>query len=315
MSGLKITGIAAGNNGVILKTTNGGIDWIQITSGTTDSFLSIRYVSDSNGNAVYVAGGLSAGGADVEGLILNSTDGGDSWNSIDSKSSRTLYSICFPTSSIGYAVGDGGVIIKTFDVIIPVEFTSFGSFINGNTVTLNWQTATELNNQGFEVQRLQDNKTEKLSEWIPSEQDWEKIGFVPGYRTTTETKSYSFTDENLRTGKYQYRLKQTDYNGTFKYSNTIEVEINIPAKFSLEQNYPNPFNPVTAIKFELPVSSNVEISIFSSIGEKVETLTNKYYKSGYYQLEWRTDKYSSGVYYYQLKTKDFVETKKMILLR
>ena len=110
-----------------------------------------------------------------------------------------------------------------------------------------WSTATETNNQGFEIERLQDSKIESLKEW-------EMVGFVPGFGTTTEIHQYSFVDESLQSGNYQYRLKQIDFDGNFEYSNILEVTVDAPAEFSLEQNYPNPFNPVTKIKYQIPLS-------------------------------------------------------------
>ncbi|HQI41038.1 MAG: hypothetical protein B6D44_14695 [Ignavibacteriales bacterium UTCHB2] len=193
-------------------------------------------------------------------------------------------------------------------VAVPVELTAFtGNPVNGN-VLLNWTTATEINNQGFEVQRLKDHKIEGLNEW-------ERIGFVSGFGTTTEAKSYSFTDENVKAGKYQYRLKQIDFDGSFEYSNIIEVDVNTPAEYSLEQNYPNPFNPVTTIKFSLPVSGNVNLSVYNSLGEKVETLANQYFEAGHHQIIWKADKYSSGVYYYRIEAGNYNSVKKMMLIK
>ncbi|MDT3697215.1 MAG: choice-of-anchor D domain-containing protein [Ignavibacterium sp.] len=187
-------------------------------------------------------------------------------------------------------------------VAVPVELTTFAAnAVNGNVV-LNWTTATEVNNQGFEIERkLFDN--------------WERIGFVPGSGSTTELRSYSYTDANVAVGKYIYRLKQIDFDGQFKYSNEIEIEVGLPLEFGLDQNYPNPFNPVTTIKFALPVSGNVNLSIYNSIGEKVVTLANQYYDAGYHQIEWKADKYSSGVYYYRIEAGVYNSVKKMMLIK
>ncbi len=129
-----------------------------------------------------------------------------------------------------------------FLAVVPVELLSFSSSVVDNNVILNWVTATETNNSGFQIER-RETKNEKSAEW-------KSIEFVNGNGTTTEPQTYSYKDENLSAGKYQYRLKQIDFDGTFEYSNTIEVEINPPAKFSLEQNYPNPFNPSTKISMQ-----------------------------------------------------------------
>ena len=101
---------------------------------------------------------------------------------------------------------------------VPVELTSFTASISGNEVTLNWITATEINNAGFELERRQISS-------VKNQMEWERIGFIEGKGTTTKPANYSFVDENVKTGTYQYRLKQIDYDGTFEFSNEIEVEI------------------------------------------------------------------------------------------
>jgi hypothetical protein len=201
---------------------------------------------------------------------------------------------------------------------IPVELTSFTSSLNENDVTLNWQTATETNNSGFQVERSK--MLEARSE------EWENIGFVNGTGTTTEPQSYSFIDKNMEIGKYQYRLKQMDYDGSFEYSNTIEVEINTPLKFSLEQNYPNPFNPSTTIKFSIPavgtrLALSVQLKVYDVLGNEIATLVNEEKPAGNYEVEFNSvetlhaTSLPSGVYFYQLKAEDFIQTNKMILLK
>ena len=86
--------------------------------------------------------------------------------------------------------------------------------------------------------------------------DWHKIGFVSGNGTTTEKQSYSYTDRNLAEGKYNYRLRQVDFDGSFEYSSAIEVLVVTPDKFELVQNFPNPFNPTTSIRFSLPLQKS-----------------------------------------------------------
>ncbi|MDP2364943.1 MAG: T9SS type A sorting domain-containing protein, partial [Ignavibacteria bacterium] len=151
---------------------------------------------------------------------------------------------------------------------------------------------------------------------------WQKIGFVNGNGTATEAQSYSFVDENLSSGKYQYRLKQLDFNGSFEYSDIVEVEIT-PSVFSLSQNYPNPFNPSTKISWQSPVGSWQTLMVYDILGNEVVTLVNEYKNAGSYNTEFNASHLASGIYYYQLRAGDpstslgqsFVETKKMILLR
>ncbi len=194
-----------------------------------------------------------------------------------------------------------------------MELISFNSSLTNNNVTLIWTTATETNNHGFQIERrkTQDERSE----------EWENVGFVNGNGTTTEPQSYSFNDENLSAGKHQYRLKQIDFDGTFEYSNTIEVEINSPTKFSLEQNYPNPFNPSTSIQYAIGSRQFVALKVYDVLGKEIATLVNEEKPEGSYEVEFNSvetlhaTSLPSGVYFYQLRAGDFVETKKMILLK
>jgi hypothetical protein len=228
-----------------------------------------------------------------------------------------------PESTYTYRVfaynqyGQNGSNTATIAVPVPVELISFTSEVEEDVVTLFWQTATEKNNSGFEIERLKDPKIEKLN-------DWETIGFVEGKGTTTEIQSYSFTDKT-EPGKYKYRLKQLDFDGSFEYSQEIEAEVKAPNVFSLEQNYPNPFNPNTVISYQIPVSSNVTLKVYDVLGNEVATLVDEYRQSGKYEVEF-SDKggsayggnayrLPSGIYFYQLKAGNFIETKKMVLMK
>lgn len=192
--------------------------------------------------------------------------------------------------------------------IIPVELTSFKSSINGNAVTLFWETATEVNNSGFMIQR-------KLKG-----DDYTEIGFVPGFGTTAEPKKYSFADNNLNSGSYSYRLKQIDFDGTFSYSDEIEVEIVAPIAFGLDQNYPNPFNPTTKISFSLPSDSKITLKVFDILGQEVITLINGNLASGVHTYDFNAKNLNSGVYFYKLEAAgqngvSFTDVKKMILIK
>ncbi len=192
----------------------------------------------------------------------------------------------------------------TVTLTVPVELSGFSASVNENDVTLFWQTATELNNSGFDVERNRKNE------------GWEKVGFVSGNGTTTEIHSYTFADKNVPAGTYNYRIKQIDYNGTNEYFELEQViEINPPGKFALLQNYPNPFNPSTTIQFVIPEKSNVVITIFNSIGEDVLTLVNEEKAAGSYEINFNASGFTSGIYYYKLQTDNFAQTKKMILMK
>ena len=187
---------------------------------------------------------------------------------------------------------------------LPVELTSFTvNVTNEGDVSLNWSTATEINNQMFEIERRN------------TEGQFTTIGYVEGYGTTTEPQQYFYLDNTVETGFYVYRLKQIDFGGQFEYSDEIEVEVNGPLTFALEQNYPNPFNPSTSIKYSVPESGFVNLSVYNLVGEKVSVLVNQTVDAGFYEVAFNAANLPSGTYFYRLQTGNTVQTKKMILLK
>jgi len=203
---------------------------------------------------------------------------------------------------------------------VPVELVSFTAKVVESNVKLNWQTITETNNMGFDVERAPSKSPPKGETFG----EWESIGFVAGLGTTTELHSYSFIDLNVFLGFYQYRLKQNDFDGSFTYSDIVEVEVLSPNVFSLEQNYPNPFNPSTKIKFTIPQSpllggdgrgGLVTLKVYDVLGNEITTLVNEEKSVGSYEAEFDGSNLSSGIYFYSLSSGNFFSTKKMILLR
>ena len=206
-------------------------------------------------------------------------------------------------------IGSGGT-VTSICTIIPVELISFTSSVNGSNVTLSWVTASEVNNSGFEVQR----KVGSLQSSV-NNSDFKSVAFVEGNGTTTETNHYSFEDKNLSSGKYSYRLKQIDFDGTYEYSDVIEVEINKPDAFSLSQNYPNPFNPSTTIEFQIPSDGFVSLIIYNTIGQEVSTLVSEQQTAGNYSISFSADRLPSGLYFYTLRSGEYNVTRKMLLLK
>ena len=182
--------------------------------------------------------------------------------------------------------------------LVPVELTSFVANVIDGNVVLNWITATELNNSGFEIQKGSHTSTSL------NVTDWESIGFVNGNSTTTEKSFYSFADHSPVAGKSFYRLKQIDFDGSFEYSNIVEVDLTLPLEFSLEQNYPNPFNPATSIKYTLSSKQNVQLLVYNVLGKEIATLVNEEKPAGNYEVNFDASKLSSGVYFYQLQASD-----------
>jgi hypothetical protein len=187
--------------------------------------------------------------------------------------------------------------------VVPVELSFFNAASNGVDVKLEWSTATETNNQGFEMQRMNTGDT------------FEQVGYVAGFGTTTEPKSYSFVDSKLEAGNYTYRLKQIDFDGTFTYSDEVDVDVEIPLEYSLEQNYPNPFNPSTTIKYSIPEDGFVKLAVYNMLGEEVATMVNTTQKAGRYEVNFSASQLSSGVYVYRIEAANFTASKKLVLMK
>ena len=187
--------------------------------------------------------------------------------------------------------------------IVPVELTSFTAKASPGVVTLKWTTASEINNQGFGIERLIDG-------------NWMTIGFREGAGTTTEKSSYNFIDNtaNLNAQQLSYRLKQIDFNGIFKYSDVIEATT-LPLGFGLKQNYPNPFNPTTLISFTLPDKGYVTMDVYNLLGQRVTSLLNKEMDGGSYDIQFNASGLSAGIYFYILRAGNYTSTKKMMLLK
>lgn len=193
---------------------------------------------------------------------------------------------------------------------VPVELESFSAVSIKNYVELDWSTATETNNRGFEIERR----------FAEGNSGWQNIGFVQGSGTSSSAKEYSFVDKSITTvGNYYYRLKQIDFDGKFEYSNQAAVVVDKPASIALLQNYPNPFNPSTTIEFTLTDKANVKVSIYSILGELVKDYTFNQLEAGYHKLDFDGTGLTSGTYFYHLNVtggkSNYTQTKKMILTK
>ena len=207
----------------------------------------------------------------------------------------------------GWAETNVPYLTVTYHYIVPVELTSFTANANYGEVNLHWITATETNNQGFEVQRSNGG-------------EFEKIAFIEGAGTTTESQIYTYSDKTVEVGTYSYRLKQVDFSGTFEYSDVVEVDVPAPVEFALDQNYPNPFNPSTKIAFRLAVDSKVTLKVFDILGQEVATLLNTNFVAGGHSVTFDASALNSGVYLYRLEStgvdgSNNIAVKKMILTK
>ncbi len=199
------------------------------------------------------------------------------------------------------------------DIILPVELSSFTANIKQREVELVWETKTEVNTSMFQIERalVKDNvKT------------FAKIGEVAASGNSNSPKSYNFVDKKLQSGKYVYRLKMVDADGSFQYSKEVEGEVALPKEFGLSQNYPNPFNPTTRIDYQLPFDSKVNIELYGITGERIATIINNELSAGYYTLDINASalNLASGVYIYRMNAtgqnnQNFVQVKKLMLTK
>jgi hypothetical protein len=209
---------------------------------------------------------------------LNGTTGGDNFDSTDYSTDTEL--------------------------VFPIELNTFTAIANGNSIILNWQTATERNNYGFEIQRRKDGNKE-----------WAKIGFVEGAGNSNSPRTYSFTDKVNTNGKYSYRLKQIDLDGSYEYSNVVEINIGVADKFELLPNYPNPFNPTTKIKYAIPTEMHVTLNVYDVLGRKVATLVNKKQNAGNYEVVFNAGNLPSGIYFAKITAGTYSAVRKMMLVK
>jgi photosystem II stability/assembly factor-like uncharacterized protein len=313
-------GLTGTGEGGVFRSTNNGDDWVIMNSGlpSNSTIHDFAFYDNKIFVATTVFSGTSSNG------VYISTNNGQSWEPFKTGLTNILVrSLTIDSTDqnnpVLYAgTESGGVWKHPIDPsFIPVELISFTSYANGNNITLNWITSSELNNTGFEVQKKVNSQQPALpsGRFSVSNSEFKSVGFVGGNGTTTETIYYSFEDKNLSAGKYFYRLKQIDFDGTFEYSDIIEVEVNIPTEFSLSQNYPNPFNPTTNIDYSIPVDGFVSLTIYNSIGQEVSTLVSEQQTAGKYSITFSGEKLPSGLYFYSLRSGDFSETRKMLFLK
>ena len=312
LNGGSRTGIYSTTNNYFIGYVSAGNGYVFFTLGNNFNELRI----DNNGANFTTAYTIGGGGSVSHGAY-------DDTN-------KNLYFTYLNNIYKGGADGTGAVVIKDAgvslggsnnlaaapNVLLPVELTSFSAQQIDNTVKLIWQTATEVNNYGFEVERreTQDVRSET----------WEKIGFVQGSGTTNSPKNYEFADSELpNSDEVSYRLKQIDNDGTSEYSKVVTVDLsNITSvedelnyKFALEQNYPNPFNPTTSIKYQVASIANVTLTVYNILGRQVAILVNEQKSPGKYVVQFDGSNLSSGMYFYKLTSGEYTQTRKLMLLR
>jgi hypothetical protein len=298
----------------VQKTTNGGVNWTNISAGLPNISANSLILKTASTRTLVV--GMDAG-------VFYTINEGVNWVSNNAGLPNVeVYDLKYHIAASGgilMAATHGRGCWTLADDPLPVILAFFSYSVNDNSVTLRWATQQEINNSGFDIERKKSDE---------SNNDYFKIGTVKGNGTTNETKYYSFADENLSVGKYNYRLKQYDFNGNFEYHNLSgDVKVNPPETYQLFQNFPNPFNPVTNIKFNIPNSTviarseatwqsqSVSLKIYDITGREIQTLVNEQLIPGTYEVTFDGTNLASGIYLYVLKAGDFTDAKRMMLLK
>lgn len=290
-------------------TTNGGSSWTDIegnlsgATGPSVRWATIFYVS---GTPHYFLG-TSIGVYYT--ITLNGTSTVWTQEAVNSIGNTVTVMLDWRDADgiLAAATHGMGVYTTTISTPLPVEISSFTGMFQDNKVKLLWRTETEINNYGFEIER---NSS-------PEEIGWKNIGFVEGYGNSNSPKSYEFLDKNIAGGKLYYRLKQIDNDGTYEYSDMVEINVPIVQKYAiLEQNYPNPFNPETKIRFVVNENTQASVILYDAVGSKIVELFDNDVEAGkIYEINFDGSLLSSGVYYYSLITSKQRETRKMLLLK
>jgi hypothetical protein len=298
----KIRDVTNGKNGSNTYIGEQIVVWVLNNSGVSQSYLA------PNGEYESIAD-------DKADIWVGTTKEFDEIN-VDN-STQTLARFKFYTNSswaVGSTISIDDLKIEN-ESALPVQINSFhGKYINGQ-VKLDWQTATEINNYGFEIERMEISNQVNAS-------DWQRLGFVQGSGNSNSPKNYTFTDNLLLSNKLiaslQYRLKQMDFDGQFEYSNIVEVIIDKSAQFDLSQNYPNPFNPETTIRFSIPSAEQplmASLHVYDLLGKLVAVLVNEPKLPGVYEVKFNGSELVSGIYFYKFNVGNFTSVKKLILLK
>ncbi|MDR3668949.1 MAG: T9SS type A sorting domain-containing protein [Ignavibacteriaceae bacterium] len=303
-----------------------GTTWSVLTSGISNG---VNYAVDAiavSGTDVYVGGGFTLLGNGTSAKYIAKWNGA-SLSALDKGVNSIILAFRISPAEGKMYLGGGFTILNnntgafyvgTFTDpgnSLPVELSSFTSKTAGRNITLNWTTSTEKNSNNFDIERsvLNDNAA---ASWIA-------VGSVKASDLSNSSKQYSFTDKNLMSGRFQYRLKMIDNDGSYIYSEVIQGSIGLPASFVLTQNYPNPFNPSTRIDYQVPNDAKVIVEVYSITGQKIAELVNQDQQAGYYSISFGSysSKLASGVYIYKIAAIEkatgntFTGIKKMILLK
>ena len=311
----------------IIKSSDGGNTWGQVVKVNNDNTTRHQFFPwltiDQTTGFLYVVfyDRRNTSGLTTDVYVARSTDGGSTFENFKvSETSFTPNSGVFFGDYTNIAAYNKKVypiwmrldndnlsvytaIINDTSAVTPVELQNFaGNVIDGKAV-LNWQTITEKNNRGFEIEKA-----------LGKDGKFVTIGFVNGAGTTSERKSYEFIDKSGTGGIANYRLKQIDFDGSFTYSKPVELNI-IVNQYALLQNYPNPFNPSTTISYQIPVKEFVVLKVYDILGKEVKTLVSGYMPAGVHEVKFDASGLASGAYFYKVTAGSFTSDKKMVVIK
>ena len=257
---------------------------------------------------------ISAMDLDLDPITFNWTTDGNSVGIDDSTYTWNIpsnYNKELVTVAVNVSDGDTTSVRswKVKVITTTVELSTFASFVEPyKGVTLEWATATEKNNIGFNIFRS--NRKDG---------DYEKIN--SNLVDKRKDRQYRYIDPDVESSTtYYYKLEDVDLSGRTSLHGPVAAEIGVPKKFELSQNYPNPFNPTTSIRFSLPKVATVQLEIYNIMGQRVRMLVDDSRKAGYHIVMWDGNneignRVGSGIYYYRIIADDFVQLKKMILIK
>jgi len=252
------------------------------------SVVHVLWCDDTTGNYEIYHRVSTNEGASWEPQITNLSDSIDlSINASIAVSGTTAHVVW-----TDYRQGGSEIYYKRCLRVVPVELMVFSAVFDEATssIILNWRTATESLNHGFEIERI-----EKGS--------WTKLGFVSGNGTTTEEQSYTYVDRDVQMNRsYVYRLKQIDTDGSFEYSQTVEVDMSRVTTKQLDPNYPNPFSRSTVVSYAIPEDGRVLLRVFDINGREIATLVDAEKPSGRHQAVFDGSDLPGGMYVCRLES-------------
>jgi hypothetical protein len=244
-----INDTAVGNFGVERDTD------LWYIPAASKGLLEVHYDSAPLAHSIYLYSGTGDYGTSVAWVATGVHGGADI--------SEMLSSSLYYSLSVGTGTALGAYSFTVTFTELPVELVSFDALVDGNDVMLFWETASEKSNIGFEVQ----SRGPTLNAFLP-------VTFIEGQGDSRQSAHYSCRIKALDSGSHQFRLKQIDADGTFTYSPTLDVEINLPGTHRLTNAYPNPFNSQATFSLTVAQEQQVHVELFDALGRKVRTLYN-----------------------------------------